>query len=333
MNIEMARLARKQMADVRALEEEAERMNPLNKINNSYREGYTGIIKGSGATPSMGLSQFRGGKKHGNDASAQGEALAEHLHSLHGSGYARDFHSGMAMAGGLGTGRYEGEGKMHGGFWGALATLAAPLLGKLLGQGKMTKEGHDEFMSEVRKRIADDKEEGEMTYLGKKQMEDMLKDPAVMRKAMKQKSVQGQIEKGKKGKKQEAARAMVEMSQGQDEEAAQTLKKMRGKGKMKGCGNMQRMVGAGELVIHHGGKQSCEMEGAGPISSLGIPIISNIAGLFGLGKEGKKMKKEKRIVGAGDGRRKRAEVVRRVMKEKGMKMIEASKYVKEHNLY
>jgi len=37
--------------------------------------------------------------------------------------------------------------------------------------------------------------------------------------------------------------------------------------------------------------------------------------------------------GANDGRRKRAEVVKRVMAEKGLKMIEASKYVKEHNLY
>jgi hypothetical protein len=37
--------------------------------------------------------------------------------------------------------------------------------------------------------------------------------------------------------------------------------------------------------------------------------------------------------GANDGRRKRAEVVKQVMAEKGMKMIEASKYVKEHGLY
>jgi coproporphyrinogen III oxidase-like Fe-S oxidoreductase len=46
-----------------------------------------------------------------------------------------------------------------------------------------------------------------------------------------------------------------------------------------------------------------------------------------------KGKKAKRMVSESDGRRKRAEVVRRVMAEKGMKMIEASKYVKEHGLY
>lgn len=38
-------------------------------------------------------------------------------------------------------------------------------------------------------------------------------------------------------------------------------------------------------------------------------------------------------MGKGDGRKKRAEIVKKVMKEKGLKMIEASKYVKEHKLY
>jgi hypothetical protein len=37
--------------------------------------------------------------------------------------------------------------------------------------------------------------------------------------------------------------------------------------------------------------------------------------------------------GKSDGRSARAEVVRKVMREKGMKLIEASKYVKEHGLY
>jgi len=36
---------------------------------------------------------------------------------------------------------------------------------------------------------------------------------------------------------------------------------------------------------------------------------------------------------AGGGRSKRAEIVKKVMKEKGLKMIEASKYVKQHGLY
>jgi hypothetical protein len=44
-------------------------------------------------------------------------------------------------------------------------------------------------------------------------------------------------------------------------------------------------------------------------------------------------KKRRAPAGPSDGRRKRAEIVKKVMAEKGMKMIEASKYVKAHGLY
>jgi hypothetical protein len=37
--------------------------------------------------------------------------------------------------------------------------------------------------------------------------------------------------------------------------------------------------------------------------------------------------------GVGDGRKKRAEIVKRIMKEQGLKMTDASKYVKAHGLY
>jgi len=37
--------------------------------------------------------------------------------------------------------------------------------------------------------------------------------------------------------------------------------------------------------------------------------------------------------GPNDGRRKRAEIVKKVMAEQGLKMIEASRFVKAHNLY
>jgi hypothetical protein len=121
----MARKARLAMADMRALEEQAERMNP---------------ISGKGATPSMGLSQFRGGaKKKSKIAKMEAAAPSEYLHEmdemaempsgpydgagkqhgatfgrlmakLHGGAYASSFMDGMS--GGLKTGRYEGEGKL-----------------------------------------------------------------------------------------------------------------------------------------------------------------------------------------------------------------------------
>jgi hypothetical protein len=67
------------------------------------------------------------------------------------------------------------------------------------------------------------------------------------------------------------------------------------------------------------------------------------AGESGAGTSGGKKHKGMGKSGAGesgagmsggvDGRKKRAEIVKKVMKEKGMKMIEASKYVKANNLY
>jgi hypothetical protein len=76
-------------------------------------------------------------------------------------------------------------------------------------------------------------------------------------------------------------------------------------------------------------------QGGGFLSDLGIPVISNLAGMIGLGKEGCGTGGRRRRAPAGpsDGRRKRAEIVKKVMAEKGMKMIEASKYVKAHGLY
>jgi hypothetical protein len=44
-------------------------------------------------------------------------------------------------------------------------------------------------------------------------------------------------------------------------------------------------------------------------------------------------RRKRAAAGPSDGRRRRAEIVKKVMREKGLKMIEASKYVKEHNLY
>ena len=43
--------------------------------------------------------------------------------------------------------------------------------------------------------------------------------------------------------------------------------------------------------------------------------------------------KRKSPRGKSDGRAKRALIVKQVMREKGLKMIEASSYVKKHNLY
>jgi hypothetical protein len=88
-----------------------------------------------------------------------------------------------------------------------------------------------------------------------------------------------------------------------------------------------RGTGAGTGAGMDGMGTGAGMEGGGFLSDLGIPIISNLAGAIGLGK------KRRAPAGASDGRRKRAEIVKKVMAEQGLSMIEASKYVKAHNLY
>lgn len=245
----MNRMERKAMADSRALEEQNERMNPLS---------------GRGATPSMGLSQFRGGKKMMKNAAAQGKQLMDHLTSLHGGAYAKEFHKGMS-----GAGPFSSLG--HG---------ISDIVG-LFGLGKK-----EESESE-----SDEEEE------------------------MKKKKKKGGLRTGR--------------YEGQGKITAAEKKALQSVlDKHKMDGGSRCVGGRAAPPTPHGPPRHELMEGAGPFSNLGHGI-SDIVGMFGLGKK----KKEKRVVGAGDGRRKRADVVRKVMAEKGMKMIEASKYVKEHGLY
>ena len=49
--------------------------------------------------------------------------------------------------------------------------------------------------------------------------------------------------------------------------------------------------------------------------------------------DGSGRKKKRAPAQPGSGRHARAEIVKKVMREKGLKMIEASKYVKQHGLY
>ena len=153
--IPSARRRVKALADARAMEEQMERENP---------------IHGAGATPSMGLSQFRGGRKSlakkiaaaeaatpslyieemdqeaempsgeydGAGAHAQGKHLAEHIHKLRGGAFLKDFARGLHSVGsGYDTGKYEGEGKMRGG-------------GPIIGSGKLviSHGGEEEECSE-----------------------------------------------------------------------------------------------------------------------------------------------------------------------------------------
>lgn len=131
----MARQARKALADLRAMEEEGERLNPVNPKKE---------IMGRGATPSMGLSQFRGGGDleivhHASDSDSDeehaleaGRMLGEHIKGLHGAGYLKKFHAGMM--GGVNTGAYEGQGRGVSG--GAPGVTGGAAVGQVVGGAK-----------------------------------------------------------------------------------------------------------------------------------------------------------------------------------------------------
>jgi hypothetical protein len=155
----MARQARAALADMRAMEEQKERMNPVNPKKE---------IAGAGATPSMGLSQFRGGKSkkmappaHDSDSEDEcecaGKMLAEHVAKMHGGAYLEKFVRGMGKAmlgkeghgvrGGINTGRYEGEGKKEDVIEhvGAGMNIVGPGYEAVVGAGK----NRDEILSKL----------------------------------------------------------------------------------------------------------------------------------------------------------------------------------------
>lgn len=117
----MARIAGKMRGDMRAMEIQANdpRTNPI-------QGGYMSRMVGAGATPSMGLSQFRGGgdfcdcmsgcgkcmsggahhrtsisasRMDASSPMAMGIRLRQHLHKLHGAGWFDSFKKGLSTAG------------------------------------------------------------------------------------------------------------------------------------------------------------------------------------------------------------------------------------------
>lgn len=237
----------------RALEEQRERTNPLS---------------GAGATPSMGLSQYRGGMKSESEsdsdesvggmvrrhvggrvkkeapmseAMAMGLHLGKHLHSLHGGKFLDEFGSGMAKCVQRGgnaskTGRYEGEGWMD-----VFNTVRGALPGISSAVGKI-----------------------------------------------------GEFIPG-------AERYTKPIQTGLD---------------------VAHTVSEGARKFGYGKKGSLHK-----VEEQSVNIPTTVMEAIKGGK------KKRAPAGPNDGRRKRAEIVKKVMREKGCSMIEASKYVKAHGLY
>ena len=319
---------RRDMAQHRALERQAERSNPF------------GELAGRGQVPSMGLSQVRGGKakaaKSGvpkdvskasralmgdlDDARSQGQHLVHHIIKLHGSGYAEAFSEGMK--GGFRTGAYEGMGRYREG------------MGTGAGTGGMVGGGGDDYA-------------GLAGSAKRPSKAAMMRDLA-------------RIKKENPGSAGEVARHLRELRGGMTgagvlSDVWEYIQKMLGMKKSSApsapshsapsapseparkyesddtrdpAERLRADYGIGSKKEFQKWSLKNHPDKGGDTNEYGrVSGLASRAGYTG----GKRVK---RVVGAGDGRRQRGAIVSKVMREKGFKSLaEASKYVKEHNLY
>ena len=275
----MARLAGKFRGDLRALEEQRERKNP--------------IKRGSGATPSSGLSKFRGGGDSSSSDSDSDEEMVGGGHIIGGSKKQQD----------------DFEARVQAAF----------------------REGQ----------LAAERDAASAHAAAQTRMDTSRVSPA----------------------DQSAARMLMQMKKGKKTTGGNTNSDTgayRGKGKSE-AREMGRRLGVHVHKLHGAGFWDDFKQGFSSAASAVAPLVGLIphpAAQIGskvLEGIGSGMPHMERAIGSGrerddraltglgkckrapagpnDGRRKRAEVVKKVMAERGLSMIEASKFVKAHNLY
>jgi len=327
----MARRAGKMRGDMRALEEQI--MLPQSNP-----------VRGGGATPSMGLSQFRGGGMLGQDghgmrrmvgagtggdgtgagrmgcgtgagrmgcgtgagrrrgkksaeAMAMGHALGKHIHALHGGGFWDDFKSGFNSVVAPVAG---------------IAKQLLPMAGPegMAASGVINALGYGRHSRYDRRRTGCGTGAGKLviTHGGGRERDDV-----------KMMSGMGYSGCGE-------SESDEEMEGGQSFANPTSMA-------MSGAYQGQGYEGAGFWDDFKSGFNSVISPVAGVVKSL-APLAgpegmaaSGVLGALGYGR------RRRASAGPNDGRRKRAEVVKKVMSERGISMIEASKYVKAHGLY
>jgi len=232
------------------MEEQHERHNPVNP-KSELMTNYTGM----GATPSMGLSQYRGGAlqhldlpgmkgskrvgrgKKPSEAHQMGQQLSKHIHELHGAGFWSDFGDGFKK-----------------GFTGTLDALR-PVSSLIPGFNETA----------------------------------------------------------------DAGRSIVGWGQTEQQRAGEQLSlKKAGRSRNNGVPLLSGLMAGGSNTGAYEGHGYGE-DGHGQQKGSGL-----------LGQNGQGQQKQKRMVGAGT--KARASLVKKVMAEHGCNMIEASKYIKQHNL-
>lgn len=178
-----------------------------------------------------------------------------------------------------------GKGKLEGGFLGMLASAVLPMLINKIAGGKKADEESDkesEYESESESDEESEKKEGGAMY---NKMRDSLEGSAKVYKDYKHQSEDKYAcGMGKSGGSSFGVGqgSIRDTGEGVTDGKNLGMGKKRGRKSKMGSG----LAGAGVTGGKKRGRKSKKMEGAGVISDLGIPVISNIAGLFGLGHSG-----------------------------------------------
>ena len=310
------------------MEKQHERTNPLRKM------------AGGSATPSMGLSEVRGGyhscsdsdsssddERHGG-ARMMGRQLSDHILHQHGRKFYNEFKGGFSFGDLFGKIKNEFTNKdsvLRGKVLPEAAkysTYAAPVLDVagtavgLPGAGTMLSRGLHaaQYANQGARALGYGH-----SVSGCGSFDLSPRTGAYEGKGRKM------VKKAVKAKRQSALNKEALRAHQTPEEFAEHIlekpsrhsKMMRKQAKMMGMGRESEDVRflKGGMVR----KESAEEK-----ERKGDPKVA---------RDLKKGKGKRAPAGPHDGRRKRAEIVKKVMADKGMKMIEASKYVKEHGLY
>ena len=267
-------------------------------------------------------------------AKAQGQKMAEYLKELHGEGYAKEF---------------------AGGFWGALASLAAPLIGKLIsGNGKKKGKKAEKWIQEATEGMKEGAFTDQAIRAGMTPMEyakDVLAHPKkhtlkTRRRAQFVKNVTGGI-KGRHSGAEYSDDELEMIMEAPEEYEVRT----RHGAPVRGVARAPLMPGPAMAAQRLGGPlpaaagQSAVEAAAAAAGIAPARVASPPAAQTKKRRASaspppapgqKKIEKEKKHRGGakpGDRRVARAAVVKKVMAEKGLSMIEASKYVKQNGLY
>lgn len=370
------------MADNRAMEEQMERMNPINEktlLEDRSHMEQTRRLSGQGhsggsATPSMGLSMYRGGgTKKGqmrltarkayeppSEAHEMGRHLGLHLHTLHGSAFHRDFSEGLCGSGFFDSIKRGFENtfdpnkngvsnlanKVKNEFVNPNSVLRhdiAPkvaneftdpnsvLRGKVIPIGAQVAQYASPFIDAVVPGA------GTAINYGFKAANYANKGAKMLGYGDEQQRARVMLGENKKGRSRNngprllsgnvngnVSGGMVHPRTGRKMPPTMTSSNPR----MEGAGLASSFLKNARASIHKGG-QVRRMVGSGTGAGMleePMPMPGTNLNLSGGSDTGA-------YEGQGKGRSARASIVKRVMAEQGLKMIEASKYVKAHNLY